>query len=165
MSSEQEDQMERDRWFTLHSFTTFQGCIKFPTTWYSSPPLILRNLDFLPHNFHPLPLFSLDILHNSLDITGKIILHLSRSRDKFPSPPHNLIFFPNTLGKLPPPGPGGGEMELYTPLPPFDKNYRLLFPCLLLLFKDVSGWYFYFTSRDVIKFLFSSFFSSTDVHN
>ena len=25
-------------------------------------------------------------------------------------------------------------------LPPFDKNYRLLFPALLLLFDDVSGW-------------------------
>ena len=30
--------------------------------------------------------------------------------------------------------------RLFIILPPFDKNYRLLFPALLLLFDDVSGW-------------------------
>ena len=30
---------------------TMQGCIKFPTTLYSSPPPFVFNLDFLPHIF------------------------------------------------------------------------------------------------------------------
>ena len=35
-----------------------------------------------------------------------------------------------------------GEGGLYI-LPPFDNNYRLLFPALLLLYDDVSGWQCY----------------------
>ena len=37
--------------------TIYQGCIKFPATWYSYTSIFL-NLDFLPNNFRPLPTFS-----------------------------------------------------------------------------------------------------------
>ena len=41
------------------------------------------------------------------------------------------------LVATPPPVP---EIKQKYTLPPFDKNYRLLFPSLLLLFDDVNGW-------------------------
>ena len=46
-----------------------QGCIKFPKTWYFSPPPFFKSW-----YFRPLPLSPLDILPKSLNIIGKIIL-------------------------------------------------------------------------------------------
>ena len=43
---------------------------------------------------------------------------------KLPSPLHNLKFFPIGFDKLPPPPPGVGNEELYTPL---EENNTLTF--------------------------------------
>ena len=48
-----------------------QERIKFLTTLYSSPPQFFKNLNFLPWNFRPLPLFP---TLNSLNIIRKITL-------------------------------------------------------------------------------------------
>ena len=55
--------------------TIIQGCINFPTTWYSSPPSLFLNFDFLPQFFRPIPL--LKFFHaNNLNILGKKICFL-----------------------------------------------------------------------------------------
>ena len=78
-----------------------QGCIKFPTTWYSW---------FSPPKFPSPSSFPLNIFPNSLKIIGKMILlplSLFFYVIFFPtaiiltSPLHNVIFFPNRLNKVP----------------------------------------------------------------
>ena len=101
----------------IHRFF-IQGCIKFPTTWYSSPPPFhIKSWFFTSKKCQsPSPF---DILSNSLNIIGKMIslprfpfFHVIffSTAMIFPSPLHNLIFFPNRLDKLYLP------RELYTPL-------------------------------------------------
>ena len=91
-----------------------QGCMKFPTTRYSSQPHFFFNLDFFPKISVPFPSSSLDILPNSLNIIGKMILlpffHFIFFPTAliFPSPLRNLIPSPTDLMNSPPPR-GEGE--------------------------------------------------------
>ena len=96
----------------LFSSTEFiiyvQGCKKFSTTWFSS--------QLNPHynKFPPTSPFLLDILPNTLNFLGKmILLPISPFSMIFPSPLHNLIFFPSNLSTPP---PKGRNKELYTSL-------------------------------------------------
>ena len=77
---------------------------------YSSPILFYLILIFFPVYSVHFPFYPLDILPDSLNITGNMIffpLYLFHLKI-FPtvliihSPLHNLIFFPNRLDKIPP---------------------------------------------------------------
>ena len=52
----------------------FQGCIKFPAIWYSSPTPLFKTLIFFPKMSVPFPSSPLDNLSYSLDIIEQIKL-------------------------------------------------------------------------------------------
>ena len=117
--------------FELTILVAKQGCMKFPTIWYSSP-LPFLNFDFFLQNFSPLPLFPTRSsflqpqYYRTDDITWTPypffhVIFFPKSLE-LPFPLHNLKFFPKGFDNPP---PRGGEWGCRTLKEKWPKIKRL----------------------------------------